>query len=328
LKITHAIDCVDTHTAGEPTRIIQGGVPILKGDSIIEKRNWFKDHCDKIRTGLTFEPRGHAGMLCAAIVPPVSENADVGVFYFDDAQYLDMCGHATIGVGTALAELGLVPKEKKHKFVLETPAGLVTVKNSYKDGIVEKTTIVNVPSYVVESDLAIEMDGIGKIKVDIAYGGNTFAIVSADKFNLRLLPENIVQIKHLSKIVKNTVNQRLEKRGVHVHLVQWYHDALGTNADLRCVHSSGIGSPDRSPGGTGTSAKLALLHRQGKLKENEPFVQEGIVGGKFTGEIIGLTEIAGEKCIIPQITGKAYITGFHKFVFDKRDELHKGFFIE
>lgn len=327
MRFNEIIETIDTHTSGEPTRIILSGLPLLKGNSVLEKRNYFKENYDYIRHRLTYEPRGHAGMLCAAIVPPVNQNAHVGVFYFDDVQYLDMCGHATIGVGTALAEIGFVAKENINNFTIETPAGLVKIKNDYEDGVVKGTSIMNVPSFVVKRDLVINIEGVGEVITDIAYGGNYFAIVRADKFGLKLIPDNVDKIKFWAKEVRQSVNKKLEKIGIEVTLIQWYHDSLGSNANLRCVHSSGEGSPDRSPGGTGTSAKLAVLFEQGKLSVNEDFVQEGLVGGMFTGRILEVKKSDGKTFITPQITGEAHITGFHKFVFDDSDELRNGFFM-
>ncbi len=328
MRCSELIETVDTHTSGEPTRIILSGIPRLYGASVREMRDYFKEHYDYIRTRLTYEPRGHAGMLCAAVVPPCRPEADFGIFYFDDVQYLDMCGHATIGVGTALAEIGLVPPEKRERYVLETPAGLVTIRNHYADGAVESTSIENVHSYVIDPDMAITVDGVD-VHVQVAYGGNVFAILPADPFGLKLVPECCGEMKRLSRLVRAACDERLAANGLpetKITLVQWYHAPLGPDADTRCVHSSGHGSPDRSPGGTGTSAKLAVLHQQGRLEVGEPFAQESIVSGKFVGRILEVLEEDGHTVIVPEITGQARITGFHKFVFDACDPLVEGFF--
>lgn len=329
MRCSEILETVDTHTSGEPTRIILSGIPRLFGESVREQRDYFKEHYDYIRTRLTYEPRGHAGMLCAAVVPPRDPRADFGIFYFDDVQYLDMCGHATIGVGTALAEIGMVPPDKRGCYVLETPAGLVTVRNHWVDGAVESTAIENVHSYVIDPDMVIEVDGVKDVHVQVAYGGNVFAILSADLFGLRLVPENCEEMKRLSRMVRAACDAQLAAQGrpeCKITLVQWYHAPLGPDADTRCVHSSGYGSPDRSPGGTGTSAKLAVLHRQGALAVGQPFAQESIVSGKFIGRILQVLEENGNTVIVPEITGQARITGFHKFVFDERDPLREGFF--
>jgi len=328
LKFNEMITAVDTHTGGEPTRIILSGLPRLYGKTVKEKRDYFKENFDYIRKRLTYEPRGFAGMLCAALVPPEDDRADYGVFYFDDVQYLDMCGHATIGVGNALAELGLVHPDKAANITLETPAGLVRVENEIDDGQVISTSIYNVDSYVVENDIEIDLEEVGKIKVDVAYGGNYFAIVDATNFNIEIVPENIRKIKEWSKIIRKVTDEELKDRNIRINLVQWFHPSNREGIDTKCIHSSGSGAPDRSPGGTGTSAKLAVLYSKGLLDINEEFVQEGVVGGVFVSKITEIRKDKNIDYISTKITSNAYITAFHKFVFDSRDYLRDGFFIE
>lgn len=326
MKFDKMIDTVDTHTGGEPTRIVLSGIPKLPGNTVREKRDYFKEHYDYIRTRLTYEPRGHAGMLCAAVIPPCSPEADFGIFYFDDVQYLDMCGHASIGVGTALQEIGLVPEEHKKEYTIETPAGLVKIKNNFNEAgdFVESTTIRNVNSYVIENEVRIDVDDIKDIPVTLAYGGNVFAIVPAEKFGIDIIPSDILKIKHYSQKVRKV----FEEKGTKVNLVQWVAKAKLPTSDERVVHSSGYGCPDRSPGGTGTSAKVAWLCENGKLKIDEPFVYEGIVDAPFIGVVKGIEEVNGRKEYITEVTGRARITGFHKFVFNKEDELNEGFLFE
>ncbi len=324
MRFKEMIDTVDTHTAGEPTRIILSGIPKLVGNTVKEKRDYFKEHYDYIRTRLTYEPRGHAGMLCAAVVPPCHPDADFGIFYMDDVQYLDMCGHASIGVGTALAEIGLVPLEHKEKYIIETPAGLVEIKNTYKDDYVDTTTIRNVNAYVIENEVRIDVDGVKDVPVNVAYGGNIFAIINLELFGLKLEPAYVHEIKELSKKVRAILNEK----GYNITLVQWYTKPKSPNADLRVMHSSGSGCPDRSPGGTGTSAKLAWLYENGLLEVDQPFVHEGICDVDFIGTIKGIEEVNGRKEYITEITSRARITGFHKFVFDDTDELREGVFFE
>ncbi|MFR0903053.1 MAG: proline racemase family protein, partial [Anaerovoracaceae bacterium] len=301
------------------------------GDSVKEKRDYFKEHYDNIRTRLTYEPRGHAGMLCAAVVPPSAPEADFGIFYMDDVQYLDMCGHATIGVGTALQEIGLVPDEHKDAYVIETPAGLVTIHNNFNDDktFVKSCSIQNVNSYVIENEIRIDVDDIKDIPVNVAYGGNVFAIVPAAKFNIEIKPENAEKIKYYSAKIRKACDKILGKEEFKITLVQWYDTPKYHESDLRVVHSSGYGSPDRSPGGTGTSAKLAWLGENNMLEIDQPFVHEGIVDGKFIGKIKDIIDAGDHKEYITEITGEARITGFHKFVFDEEnDPLVEGFLFE
>ena len=331
MKFTRMIDTVDTHTAGEPTRIILSGIPRLHGKNVKEKRDYFKEHYDYIRTRLTYEPRGHAGMLCAAVVPPTAPEADFGIFYMDDVQYLDMCGHATIGVGTALQEIGLVPDEHKDEYIIETPAGLVKIHNNFNDDktFVESTSVQNVNSFVIENEIRIDVDDIKDIPVNVAYGGNVFAIVPAERFNVKITPEYASKIKYYSAKIRKACDEVIGKGEYKITLVQWYDTPKFADSDLRVVHSSGFGSPDRSPGGTGTSAKLAWLGENGLLKVDQPFVHEGIVDGLFIGKIKQILEVDGHKEYVTEITGQARITGFHKFVFDEADDpLVEGFLFE
>lgn len=324
MRFKEMIKTVDTHTAGEPTRIILSGIPKLEGNTVKEKRDFFKEKYDYIRTRLTYEPRGHAGMLCAAVIPPCSPEADFGIFYMDDVQYLDMCGHASIGVGTALEEIGLVPPEHRGSYTIETPAGLVHIKNNFKEDYVESTTVRNVNSYVIENEIRIDVDNVKDIPVNIAYGGNVFAIISCDPFGLKIEPAYVDKIKEIS----SKVREICRKRGFDITLVQWYTSPKYEGADLRVMHSSGGGLPDRSPGGTGTSAKVAWLCENGLLKVDEPFVHEGIVDANFIGTVKDIVENNGRKEYVTEITGRARITGFHTFVFDDTDELKEGFFFE
>ncbi|MBR3707083.1 MAG: proline racemase family protein [Firmicutes bacterium] len=324
MRFKEMIDTVDTQTAGEPTRIILSGIPKLVGNTVREKRDYFKEHYDYIRTRLTYEPRGHAGMLHAAVVPPCHPDADFGIFYMDDVQYLDMCGHASLGVGTALQEIGLVPPEHKDEYIIETPAGLVKIKNTFKDDYVEYTTIRNVNAYVIENEVRIDVDGHTDVPVNLAYGGNVFAIMNLEPFGLKLEPAYVQDVKALSKKVR----QVLADMGKPVNLVQWYTTPKAADADLRVMHSSGGGCPDRSPGGTGTSAKLAWLCENGLLEVDQPFVHEGICDVNFIGTVKGIVENNGRKEYITEISAKARITGFHKFVFDDTDDLREGVFFE
>lgn len=329
MKFNEIIEAVDTHTAGEPTRIILSGIPKLLGDTVREKRDYFKEHYDYIRTRLTYEPRGHAGMLCAAVVPTNNPEADFGIFYMDDVQYLDMCGHASIGVGMALQELGLVPRAHKDAYTIETPAGLVTIRNEFKeDGTVKTTAIQNVNSYVIKDEIRIDVEDIKDVPVNVAYGGNVFAIVPAAKFNVKITPADAGKLKAYSAKIRKACDQVLNDDSRKITLVQWYDTPKFSDSDLRVVHSSGYGSPDRSPGGTGTSAKLAWLGENGMLEVGKPFVHEGIVDGKFIGTIKGTVKQNGRTEYITEIRSVAKIIAFHKFVFDDDDDLVEGFLWE
>mgnify|MGYP002561385176 CR=1 FL=1 len=258
-------------------------------------------------------------------------DGSVSLRYFTPAGEVDLCGHATIGVGTALQEIGLVPDEHKDAYVIETPAGLVTIHNNFNADktFVKSCSIKNVNSYVIENEIRIDVDDIKDIPVNIAYGGNVFAIVPAARFNVEIKPADAQKIKYYSAKIRQACDKIIGKDEYKITLVQWYDTPKYDGSDLRVVHSSGYGSPDRSPGGTGTSAKLAWLGENGLLKVDQPFVHEGIVDGKFIGKIKEILEVNGRKEYVTEITGEARITGFHKFVFDEEDDpLVEGFLFE
>lgn len=325
------IEAVDTHTFGEPTRSIIAGVPKLVGNTIAQKRAYFEKHYDWIRTLTMLEPRGGNVMSGAVITEPCLEEADYGVIFIDSGGYFPMCGHSTIGVTTMLVETGMVKAIEPYTTVkLETPAGLVTAVAHVVDGRVESVTFENVACFLYES-AALDFGEYGSVEVDVAYGGGSFVLVPAEPFHIDLIPENLPKLLELSEWIQKKVNEEIgfqhpelpEIQGVSQ--IHWYSAPVErTDVDARSANVF-LPGVDRSPCGTGTSARAAALFAKGLLKVGESISQESLTAGKFTATILRPIEVGGYKGAIPSLTGSAHITGFHKFVVDPTDPLTYGF---
>lgn len=290
-----------------------------------------KNRHDGVRRLLMNEPRGHEVMSGACVVPPCHPDADVGVIYIETGGYLPMCGHDTIGLCTALVECGLVPVTEPTTVIkLDTPAGLVTAEVTVKDGSAEQVSFRNVPAYL-HGAMSIDVPGIGTVSCDIAYGGNFYAIVDARKLGLALEPSNATAIVDAAVRIRSEINRQAVVehpespfiRGV-TH-VEFYADPRHPEADLRNAVVVPPGGIDRSPCGTGTSAKIAALHAQGALALNEPFVHESIVGSLFRGRAVERTTVGDRPAVVTEIAGNAWIMGMHTFYSDEEDSLNEGF---
>lgn len=331
MKFSKFIETVDTHTFGEPTRCIIAGVPKLLGNTISEQKTYFEKNFDWIRTLTMLEPRGGNVMSGAVITKPCMEEADFGVIFIDSGGYFPMCGHSTIGVTTMLVETGMVQAAEPYTTVkLETPAGLVTAVAEVKDGCVKSVTFENIPCFFYKSK-TISFDGVGDVPIDVAYGGGSFALVPADYFGIKLVPENLPEILKWSAIVQDKVNKEIgfqhpEKPEIHgVSQIHWYSAPVERDdVDARSVNVF-LPGVDRSPCGTGTSARAVTLFVQGKLGLEEEFSQESLTAGKFTAKIKRAVDVGGFPGAIPTLTGSAHISGFHKFVIDPDDPLALGF---
>lgn len=327
----HIFYVVDTHTEGEPTRIVLSGVNV-KGEDIIEKRKYFKENYDWIRTALLHEPRGHGDQFGAVLVP--SEIADFGVIYMDTAGYLDMCGHATMGIATALVELGIIePNEPCTSIKLETPAGLVEAKARVENGIVKEVTVVDVPSFHV-GEFEIEYPKIGKINVDVAFGGNFYVIANAKDLGLRVRKDYIKKLIPAALKLIDVANDQIEvhhpRKGVQnrINLAMLTDEPEKEDSNGKNVVIWGEGSVDRSPCGTGSASRVATLYSKGVLKEGDIFIHESILGTQFKIKIVGTTKIGDYTAIIPEITGSAYITKISQDIISKNDPLWKGFLLK
>jgi proline racemase len=327
------IEAIDSHTAGEPTRIVTGGLPDVPGRAMTDKRSWLRDNLDWLRTALVLEPRGHDAIVLAYILPPVADGADLGVIFANDAGYLGMCGHGTIGVVTSLIASGRIEvHEPETKVVLDTPAGLIEATAHIEGGRPVAVTMQNIPSFLYRKDVSVEVPGVGELLVDISYGGNWFGLVPQESVGIPLEMANLRRLMDVATCVRTA----LDEAGVHgfdpqtgeAHLVDHIEiigsrevpDGLGARTLTLCPGTA----YDRSPCGTGTSAKLAAMHARGKLAMGQELHNQSITGTEFIGQVVGETTVGEHAAVIPQVRGAAYVTGYQRFVFDPHDPLVHG----
>jgi proline racemase len=327
-RVFHA---VDSHTEGMPTRVIVGGVGKIPGETMFDRRRYFMENLDGIRKALMYEPRGHAAMSGAILQPPSRDDADWGVVFIEVSGCLPMCGHGTIGVATVLVETGMVTvTEPVTRVRLDTPAGLVVAEVSVRDGKAASVSIVNVPAFALGLDQAVTLDGVGKVTYDMAYGGNFYAILDLDQVGIpfdrahkdRILAAGLAMMAAISDQARPVHPANPEISGCH-H-VQFL--APGANA-RHSRHAMAIypGWFDRSPCGTGTSARLAQLHARGEIGVGEEFVNESLIGSQFKAKIVEETLVRGLPAVIPRITGRAWITGTGQYMIDPSDPFPEGF---
>ena len=326
-----AFTVVDSHTVGEFTRIVLSGFPELEGDTMMERKNFLVNHCDDYRTALMLEPRGHHDMFGAIVTEPISPEADLGVIFMDTGGYLNMCGHGTIGTATVAVETGLVPVTEPYtEVVLEAPAGIIRTKVKVENGKAVEVTLTNVPAFLYKDNLTVEVDGV-TIPYCISFGGSFFALVDASKLGYNIGPSAVPALQKLGMKMLEKINKEVQVQHptldiTTVDLVEFYGPTPNPeNADMRNVVIFGEAQADRSPCGTGTSAKLATLYAWAEIKVGEEFRYESFTGSVFRGVIKEETTIADYKAVIPQITGSAYITGLGTYVIDPTDPLKYGF---
>ncbi|WP_406002694.1 proline racemase family protein [Streptomyces sp. NBC_00829] len=331
MRTRNVFHAVDSHTEGMPTRVITGGVGVIPGATMAERRLHFIEHMDHIRTLLMYEPRGHASMSGAILQPATRADADYGVLYIEVSGLLPMCGHGTIGVATVLVETGMVPVTEPVTTVrLDTPAGLVSVDVRTEDGVATSVTLTNVPAFCVGLDRAADVPGYGKVAYDIAFGGNFYAFVELDTLGLPferarkddLLAAGLAVMEAINTADRPVHPEQPEISGVkHVYLA-----APGSDAH-RSRHAMAIhpGWFDRSPCGTGTSARMAQLHARGLLPLHRDFVNESFIGTQFTGRLTEETTVGTLPAVVPTITGRAWITGTAQYFLDPDDPFPTGF---
>ncbi|MGT2427296.1 proline racemase family protein [Amnibacterium kyonggiense] len=326
-----SIVAVDSHTEGMPTRVVVDGVGEIPGSTMNEKRLHFMAHLDHLRHFLMDEPRGHAAMSGAILQPPTRDDCDWGVVYIEVSGCLPMCGHGTIGVATVLVEQRLVEVvEPVTTIRLDTPAGLVVARVAVSDGHADAVTIENVPSWTDRLDARIEVPGLGTVPYSLAFGGNFYALVDLDAVGLPFDRTRQREIVGAGLAIMTAINEQApphhpEIAGVdHCHHVEFI--APGSDARLS-RHAMAIfpGWFDRSPCGTGTSARMAELHARGELPLGVDFVNESFIGSRFVGRIVGETTVAGRPAVVPTVTGRAWITGRAEYVLDATDPFPDGF---
>ena len=335
MGLTKSVYAVDSHTAGESTRVVVGGIPKIPGKSMPEKKEWLESRMDYLRTALMLEPRGHNDMFGAILTAPTTEKADYGIIFMDGGGYLNMCGHGTIGAMTVAVETGMVEvTEPITKIVQEAPAGMIHGEVLVEGDKAKAVSFQNVPSFLYKQDQEVELPEYGRIRFDISFGGSFFAIVKAEQVGLSIVPENAEKLKALGIALRDIINREIPVMHPtlsHIHtvdLVEWWSETETKGATLKNCVVFGKGQVDRSPCGTGTSAKMATLFARGELKVGEPFYYESILGTIFEGKILDTAKVGGYDAVIPQITGSAYITAFNHFVMEKNDPLKYGFVLE
>ena len=334
IKGRKAVRCIETHTEGEPTRTILSGFPDIPGDTMEQKMLFMMQNEDWLRKAICFEPRGNDVMSGTIVTRPCNPSADFGVLYYEVGNWMPMCGHDTIGVSTALIESGLLKAEEPFTYAtLDTPSGLVKVKIEVKDGVAKRVTFRNAPAFVMNRNEKVQVPGYGEITVDIAYGGNVFAIVPASAMNLVLEKENAKEIIEKGNYLKKFINEQVTVRHPYLEVmnqvthVEFYEPGKDGIADVKNAVVIPPAAIDRSPCGTGTSAKMALLHAEGKLKPGQPFVHESLIGSLFHCQIVEETEVAGIPAIVPEISGRAFVMGTCTLLFDPSDPFPEGFLL-
>ncbi|MEI5685603.1 4-hydroxyproline epimerase [Sphingomonas kyungheensis] len=327
----HTFFCIDGHTAGNPVRLVAGGAPLLRGQSMSERRQDFLARFDWIRTGLCFEPRGHDMMSGGFLYPPTLPDADIGILFIETSGCLPMCGHGTIGIVTFGLEHGLIQPATPGRLRVEVPAGVIDIAYETAGEKVTAVRITNVPSYVAAQGIKIGVEGIGPLSIDVAYGGNYYAIVESQGGYAGLDDLGADRIIALSRRVRAAVREAFEP--VHpldptirgVSHVLWADAPRGAGADGRNAVFYGDKAIDRSPCGTGTSARLAHLHAGGRLAVGDRFVHESYIGSRFTGRVEAETRLGDTPAIIPSIEGSAIATGFNTIWIDRADTFWAGF---
>jgi trans-L-3-hydroxyproline dehydratase len=328
------IKTVDMHTGGEPLRIITGGLPELKGKTLLEKRRYFREHLDTIRTGLMWEPRGHADMYGVAITGPDDEGADFGAIFLHNEGYSTMCGHATLALARFAADRGWVsPKGDRVEMKIDVSAGRLSASAIYEDGHYVGSSFVNVPSFVSLLDATVDIPGVGKVRFDIAYGGAFYAFVDAESFGLDIVPANSRIFGDLGWKIKQAVAEQFPVSHPYEEELSFLYGVIFTGPAQRISHHSrnvcifADGELDRSATGSGVSARAALHHARGELKPGESITIESILGTTMEVEIMETTTFGPYNAVIPEVSGKAFYTGEHEFVFEDEDPLAAGFLL-
>lgn len=328
------ITTIDAHTAGEPLRVIVDGVPALPGATILEKRRYFREHLDFLRTALMWEPRGHADMYGCVLTEPETPDGDLGVIFMHNEGYSTMCGHGIIGLAKVVLDTGMVEKEGATPILrIDTPAGRVTAHARREGEQVIEVSFLNVPSFVYALDQVVEVDGLGEVRYDVAFGGAFYAFCRAEDLGLRLVPEEFRRLIDLGMRIKRAVMESLEIRHPFEEDLSFLYGTIFVGPPHDPAHHSrnvcvfAEGQVDRCPTGTGVSARAALHHARGELAVGEPFIVESILGTCFTGRVVKTTTFGPYDALVPEVTGSAYVCGRNELLIDPDDPLRHGFML-
>jgi len=344
MRLDKMITAVDAHACGEPGRVIVGGVLDVPGRTMFEKKVYLERHCDDLRTRMLKEPRGYPALCCNLILPPTMPEADAGFVIMEQVEYPPMSGSNIICVATVLIETGMVAvSEPVTELVLEAPAGLVPIRAEVANGKVTGVTFENVPAFATHLDASLSVPELGEVTVDVAYGGMFYVIAEAGQFGLSLVPEEGARIARIGEMIKAAAREQLpvvhpenrEIAGVTIAQLSGPPRAPGAARRNAVIVSSGTldwdrpetwtGVLDRSPCGTGTCAKMAVLHAKGELALQQDFPHEGVLGTVFTGRLVRDTAVGPYAAVVPTLTGRAWITGFSHYVVDADDPFPDGF---
>ncbi|KOY50989.1 4-hydroxyproline epimerase [Polaribacter dokdonensis] len=324
----HTFVCIDAHTCGNPVRVIKNGGPELTGKTMNEKRLHFLKEYDWIRKGLMFEPRGHDMMSGSILYPAHNPDNDFAILFIETSGCLPMCGHGTIGTITIAVEEGLIQPRVAGKIKMEAPAGLVEIEYSEKNSKVEWVKLTNVKSYLAAENLTVDCPELGELTFDVAYGGNFYAIVDPQKNFSGIQDFTAAKIIQYSQVIRERINKKYPNKFIHpenesiknvTHLL-WTGNTINKNSDGRNAVFYGDKAIDRSPCGTGTSARLAQLHAKGKLRVGQEFIHESFIGSTFIGKVEKETTIGNQKAIIPSIKGWAKVYGQNTITIDTEDD--------
>lgn len=331
MRSVRTISAVDSHTEGMPTRVVTGGVAPVPGATMAERRRYAREHLDPLRRFLVDEPRGHPAMSGAILQPPTRPDADWGVLYIEVSGFLPMCGHGTIGVATVLVETGMVTVTEPETVVrLDTPAGLVEARVTVRDGMAEKVTLRNVDAFALELDAKVTVPGLGEVRYDMAYGGNFYAVVDLASLGLpfdRARKDDILAAGLAISAAIDTYNPPVHPADAMIRGCK-HVQFLAPGSDARHSRNAMAIQPgwfDRSPCGTGTCARMAQLHARGELELDTEFINESFIGTRFTGRLVGTSEVAGVPAVVPEFSGRAWITGTANYLLDPTDPFPNGF---
>lgn len=324
------IQAIDMHTGGEPLRVITNGLPELKGNSILEQRRYFRDNLDHIRTGLMWEPRGHADMYGAVVTEPMNEGSDFGTFFLHNEGYSTMCGHAIIALVKLMNDTGCLVKENG-EYIIDAPPGLIRARAQIENAKVVRTHFKNVPSFVLESHQEIEVPGIGKVRFDIAFGGAFYVFVDANSIGIGLEAKDYNQLIDWGKKIKKAVMENFEIQHPFEDDLSFLYGTIFTGEAKNPKHHSrnvcifAEGELDRSPTGSGVSARAAIHHLKDDLAIGEEITIESILDTTMTVKIVEECSFGPHKAVVPEVSGTASITGQNSFCFDPEDTLKSGF---
>lgn len=332
-----SIATIDAHAAGEPLRIITSELPEILGETMLQRRRWFRENLDHVRRALMHEPRGHRDMYGCVVTPPISEEADIGVLFMHNEGYSTMCGHGIIALVTALFETGALPtKGNETPIAIDTPAGLVrAVAHLGENNCVEQVSFLNVPSFVYRQDLQINVAQLGALSADIAFGGAFYAVLPVESVGLALTIDNLPSLVLMAESIKRAVNETVAiQHPLDADLGFLYGVILTGPPEDAAHHSRNLcvfanAEVDRSPTGTGVSARLAIHHAKREIQTNQPIVIESILGKQstFGGRVVGAAKVGDHDAVIPEIRGQAFITGRHEFMVAPDDSIGQGFYL-